>query len=695
GNWKLEFAAGRIESRLAVSDAEQAEWAGLLAAPVLDLNGPATFTASDGFPSETYSGGAGWTSGWTEFDASPSRFVAGTSNSDNSPASGNVLYGTRAGGGNEMAIVGHASQSGDSIQRSVNLLAYTSATLSFDYRLQNVESPDAVQVQVSNNGGATFASLATYTTNGSGSASFDISPYISDKTVIRFKVTGGFETNDDRFFFDNVQITANGNNYDTTFTEGGAPVAVAGSATTVTDPDGSLLQGATVTLANAQAGDILAISGVLPGGIAGSVSGNTVTLSGSASGANYADAIKLITFSNTSAAPSTTTRTLSIQATDATDEVSLVATSYVRVVSVDSPALAQPDTFTGPNFGSITGNVLLDNGAGADSDIDAVAPLTVATTPVTSPTQGTLVLNSDGTFTYTPTGAGTYTDTFQYRLISLAQVPGTSYEYWNVGPSSYTATTGLIPNFPSGPPNATGFLSGFDVDQAALNYGNTSLNNFTVRFTTQFDVTAGGTYTFYAGSDDGAIVYVDGTLVANNDGAHSYQERSGTIALTPGRHTLRVDFFEIGGQEDLVVSYAGADTAGIRTDMSGAVGLLAPSHSTGTVTINIVAGAPRLGTGSTLNYTENQAAAVVNGVITVTDPDTTTLASATVAIASNFAAGQDVLGFVNGAGMGNIAGSYNAATGVLTLTSAGATATLAQWQAALRAVTYLNASDAP
>ena len=45
--------------------------------------------------------------------------------------------------------------------------------------------------------------------------------------------------------------------------------------------------------------------------------------------------------------------------------------------------------------------------------------------------------------------------------------------------------------------------------------------------------------------------------------------------------------------------------------------------------------------------------------------------------------------------MGNIAGVYNAGTGVMTLTSAGATATLAQWQAALRAVTYSNSSDNP
>ena len=59
-------------------------------------------------------------------------------------------------------------------------------------------------------------------------------------------------------------------------------------------------------------------------------------------------------------------------------------------------------------------------------------------------------------------------------------------------------------------------------------------------------------------------------------------------------------------------------------------------------------------------------------------------------------ASEDVLSFTNvPATMGNIAGAYNAGTGVMTLTSAGSTATLAQWQAALRAVQYSNSSDNP
>jgi gliding motility-associated-like protein len=85
---------------------------------------------------------------------------------------------------------------------------------------------------------------------------------------------------------------------------------------------------------------------------------------------------------------------------------------------------------------------------------------------------------------------------------------------------------------------------------------------------------------------------------------------------------------------------------------------------------------------------------VIDGGALVTDLSKTTLASATVAVTGNFVTGQDVLAFTaNAATMGNIAGTYSTTTGVLSLTSAGATATLAQWQTALSAVTYSDINN--
>ena len=94
------------------------------------------------------------------------------------------------------------------------------------------------------------------------------------------------------------------------------------------------------------------------------------------------------------------------------------------------------------------------------------------------------------------------------------------------------------------------------------------------------------------------------------------------------------------------------------------------------------------GPASDLDYTENDAPTIVNGTLIVDDPDDLRLQGATVSIAAPaFEPGEDVLGFVDTA---EISGVYNA--GVLTLSGA---AKVADYQAALRSVTYANSSDDP
>jgi hypothetical protein len=111
---------------------------------------------------------------------------------------------------------------------------------------------------------------------------------------------------------------------------------------------------------------------------------------------------------------------------------------------------------------------------------------------------------------------------------------------------------------------------------------------------------------------------------------------------------------------------------------------------TATTTVNLTATAdpPVMTAGASVGYTENAAAVAIDSTITVSDADDTEIGGATVSISAGFTAG-DVLGFV---GLGPISGSYNAATGVLALTG---TDTLANYQAALRSVTYLSTSEDP
>jgi hypothetical protein len=109
------------------------------------------------------------------------------------------------------------------------------------------------------------------------------------------------------------------------------------------------------------------------------------------------------------------------------------------------------------------------------------------------------------------------------------------------------------------------------------------------------------------------------------------------------------------------------------------------------ITVNSVNSAPVLATLETdsLTYTENDAAKIITSAITVADSDDINLETATIAITSGFRYDQDVLSFTNANG---ISGSWNAATGILTLTGS---ATLVYYQQALRSITYANTSEDP
>jgi hypothetical protein len=98
---------------------------------------------------------------------------------------------------------------------------------------------------------------------------------------------------------------------------------------------------------------------------------------------------------------------------------------------------------------------------------------------------------------------------------------------------------------------------------------------------------------------------------------------------------------------------------------------------------------PTLTAGATLNFSEGDAPTAIDATVTVTDPDTPTLAGATAQISGGYVNGEDVLSFTN---TPNITGTFAPATGTLTLSGVD---TLANYQTALRSVAYANTSDTP
>ncbi|MGE8351438.1 MAG: retention module-containing protein [Pseudomonas protegens] len=144
---------------------------------------------------------------------------------------------------------------------------------------------------------------------------------------------------------------ATGADYKVTFTEGtaGPGVSIADTDLSITDPDSTLLTGATIVLTNRQPGDSLNLGNSVNGiNInANSKDGSiTLTLSGNATLADYMQQIKNITFTNNSEDPSTTPRTITVTVTDG-GNYSNVATTTVNVVAVNDAPTATGGAVTG------------------------------------------------------------------------------------------------------------------------------------------------------------------------------------------------------------------------------------------------------------------------------------------------------------------------------------------------------------
>jgi hypothetical protein len=232
-----------------------------------------------------------------------------------------------------------------------------------------------------------------------------------------------------------LDSTAGGTSYSTTFTENGAAVSVVGPNVAISDFDDTNIELATVVLTNAQAGDVLA-AGSMPAGISATVVGNTVTLSGSASLADYRAALQAVTFDNGSENPSTTPRSITVTVNDG-DTDSNVAVSTIAVTAVnDAPVSTIVDaSFTATEQAALS----LVGGGLSVSDVDGPAisaTLSVGegVLNVGAGTTGAAVSNS-GTATVTVTGTQA-----QINAV-LAGNNGASVDYLNSSDTPSASTT--------------------------------------------------------------------------------------------------------------------------------------------------------------------------------------------------------------------------------------------------------------
>jgi|GEM_PF-3431786 len=196
---------------------------------------------------------------------------------------------------------------------------------------------------------------------------------------------------------------AGGVTFTTAYTEGGTPVKIATADATITDQDSHLKQ-VVVSISNVRnaGSETLTISGgngANWNGITGmTVSGSgtsTITLTGDLPPNNYQLALRSISYANSSDAPDTTQRDITVVVTDINDHVGDTGHTYINLTAVnDAPVLgAAAATFTAINEddSASTGNTvaqLITDGRITDPDLSSAAPEAIAVSAVDN-THGT------------------------------------------------------------------------------------------------------------------------------------------------------------------------------------------------------------------------------------------------------------------------------------------------------------------
>ena len=70
------------------------------------------------------------------------------------------------------------------------------------------------------------------------------------------------------------------------------------------------------------------------------------------------------------------------------------------------------------------------------------------------------------------------------------------------------------------------------------------IENFAIRFRAELEINMPGVYVFELYSDDGSQLYIDGSLVVDNDGIHPAISRRGRIKLRTGIHPIEIHYFQ-------------------------------------------------------------------------------------------------------------------------------------------------------
>lgn len=136
--------------------------------------------------------------------------------------------------------------------------------------------------------------------------------------------------------------------------------------------------------------------------------------------------------------------------------------------------------------------------------------------------------------------AASVTSSGYFRVLKTdtAKARGVSYNVYLLPERSVR-----LPDFSQLKPTSSGITHEVSLDGLELPRN----DNVGVVFEGYLEIAKAGEYSFSLASDDGSKLYINGTAVVDNDGDHGVISASGSVMLQPGKHILRVEYFNGGG----------------------------------------------------------------------------------------------------------------------------------------------------
>ena len=449
------------------------------------------------------------------------------------------------------------------------------------------------------------------------------------------------------------------------------PAAQITSSLTISDDDDATVSGATASITAGFSSLIDTLSFTNQNGITGSYNATTgvLTLSGNASIADYQAALRSVKFFTSDGSASPAARTVSFTVADSVGATS--TGSAQRTINVskanEPPVLANIESSTlqydaGTPAVPVTSTLTVSS-PGTTTLVGA----TVAITGGLTPSEDALAFTDQNGIT------GSYNATT--GVLSLAGTTSVANYQAALRSVTYSDPNGTSPT--TGPRTVA-----FKVDDGASSNNLSNVVSRTVSVAPNSPPVAGnvGASTdkhtaidinvlASASDPDGDPVTLTGVNTTGTAGSVSINP-NGTVHYDPNGQ-----FNGLTQGQSATDTFGYTVSDGFHTD-SGTVTVTITGVNDPPVVSNIEA-AP-------LSYRAQDPAVQITHTLTISDDDDATMAGATVSITSGFNAANDTLSFTNQNG---ITGSYNATTGVLTLSG---NASIADYQAALRSVEFFT-----